>query len=521
MIPIAALLPRAAELFPDRCAVWDGDTRYSYAELLRRVEALANAFRSRGVKKGDRVAVLDNNSFQYAEAYYACAYAGLILVPLNSRLAGPELVYQLNDSAAKVLLVGTSHLDVLETIRPKLASVEWVISYGQEGGPSGALAYEAMLSAAAGGKVLPVESSANDIAQIYYTSGTTGEPKGVCLTHGNMITSAIDSIIGLELNERDVWLHAAPMFHLVDAWAIWAMPLLGASQVMLQFAPERAMQTIDKTKPTAAGMPPALINMMASHPSASRYNLNSLRVICYGGAPTPIGLLQRAAQVMSPRFAHGYGITETSGIASLASAEDFHLSGTPAQLALTNSAGRALPHIGLAVLDEKGNYASLGKPGEIVISGARVMREYWNKPEHTANALRNGWYHTGDLGYLDDQHRLYVVDRIKDMIITGGENVYSVEVERVIGEHPSVREVAVIGVPSDQWGEAVTALVVLREGVQASAEELIAYCDGRIASYKKPKSVVFHRDELPKTGPGKVAKAKLREPYWQGRARRI
>src|SRR6185295_12907422 len=234
MIPIAALLPRAAELFPDRCAVWDGDTRYSYAELLRRVEALANAFRSRGVKKGDRVAVLDNNSFQYAEAYYACAYAGLILVPLNSRLAGPELVYQLNDSAAKVLLVGTSHLDVLETIRPKLASVEWVISYGQEGGPSGALAYEAMLSAAAGGKVLPVESSANDIAQIYYTSGTTGEPKGVCLTHGNMITSAIDSIIGLELNERDVWLHAAPMFHLVDAWAIWAMPLLGASQVMLQ-----------------------------------------------------------------------------------------------------------------------------------------------------------------------------------------------------------------------------------------------------------------------------------------------
>jgi long-chain acyl-CoA synthetase len=521
MIPIASLLPRAAALFPSRCAVRDGETQYTYLELLQRVEALASVFGKGGLQKGDRVAILDNNSFQYAEAYYACAHARLILVPLNSRLAAPELVYQLNDSTARLLLVGASHLDIMEAMRPKLDSVEWVMSFGRASGPAGALSYERLISEQAGAAVPATQSSPDDVAQIYYTSGTTGDPKGVCLTHGNMITSAIDSVIGLELNERDIWLHAAPMFHLVDAWAMWAMPLLGASQVMLQFTPERALQTIDRTRPTAAGMPPALINMMAGHPGASRYDLSSLRVICYGGAPTPLGVLQRAAKVLSSRLAHGYGITETSGIATLASSEDFHLSGSPEQLALTDSAGRALPHIRLAVVDVKGSPCPVGQPGEVVISGARVMRGYWNKPDHTESALRNGWYHTGDLGYLDDQQRLYIVDRIKDMIITGGENVYSVEVERAIAEHPDVREVAVIGVPSETWGEAVMAVVVLRDGAQVSEQELIDHCGGRIANYKKPKSIVFHQGELPKTGPGKLAKARLRAPYWEGRDRRI
>jgi len=259
MINIASLLPRATALYPHRSAVSAGDTQYTYAELLARVQALAGSFGQRGLVKGDRVAILDKNSFQYAEAYYACAHAGLILVPLNARLAGPELVYQLNDSAARVLLVGVSHLEVLEAIRPTLQAMELVVSYGGNVGPSGAVPYEMFLSEAVGLPIAPADTQPDDIAQIYYTRGSTGDPNGVCLTYGNMITSAIDSIIGLELNERDIWLHAAPMFHLVDAWAIWAMPLLGASQVMLSFAPEAAMQIIDAKKPTAAGMPRSLL----------------------------------------------------------------------------------------------------------------------------------------------------------------------------------------------------------------------------------------------------------------------
>jgi long-chain acyl-CoA synthetase len=520
VLPISFILPRASAMYPDRLAIWDGDTRYTFAELGRRVDALVGALKAKGMQPGDRVAILDVNSHHYAEAYYACAQAGMVLVPLNSRLAIPELKYILNDAGSRALLISDSFFPVFEGVRDSLTTLELIVAYGQAPYPRGALEYEALLGSAA-----PDSSRAavdlNSICQIYYTSGTTGEPKGVCLTHGNMITSAFDSIVDLGLTERDSWLHAAPMFHLVDAWSIWSMPMLGATQMMVNFTPERLMQVVNNAKPSATALPPTLINMMANHPKIRDCDLSSLRFIMYGGSPTPLGILQKAIKTIRTEYIHGYGITETSGITTLLRPYEFCVEGPPERVALTASAGRAVPCIQLAIVDDAGQQLPGGKVGEIVIGGPRVMQGYWKKPQHTAEALRNGWYHSGDIGYLDDQQRLFVVDRKKDMIISGGENVYSVEVENVLSMHPAVREVAVIGVPDDRWGEAVKAIIVLNEGAAVSEQEIIQFCNGRIAGYKIPKSVDFSQEQLPKTGPGKVAKRRLRDPYWVDRGRVI
>src|SRR5690606_9977506 len=294
--------------------------------------------------------------------------------------------------------------------------------------PKGAVDYEEALRSAEPESAC-AEVELGDIAQIYYTSGTTGEPKGVCLTFGNMIASAFDSIVGLGLTYRDVWLHGAPMFHLVDAWSIWSMPMIGAPQVTVAFTPERTMEVIQRTKATGVGLPPTLINMMANHPKIGSYDLSSLRFIMYGGSPTPPGILQQAATAIPTAYIHGYGITETSGITTLARPEEFLPEGTAEQVKLTASAGRAVPHIELAVCDDDGRHLPTGEVGEVIVSGARVMQGYWNKPKATSDALVDGWYHTGDMGYLDERQRLFIVDRKKDMIISGGENVYSVEVE--------------------------------------------------------------------------------------------
>ena len=504
MFPISQILPRARALYADRLAVWDGEKRFTFEELGRRVDMLVGALKAKGVKRGDRVGILDVNSYRYAEAYYACAQAGMILLPLNSRLAPPELKYVLNDSGAKALIVTEPFFGAIEGQK-----IEVLIKD-----------YDAFL---AGGQpdstVEKVEL--DDICQIYYTSGTTGEPKGVCLTYRNMIASAFDAIVGLQLGRDDIWLHAAPMFHLVDAWSIWSLPILGATQVMLHFTPEKMMEVVQRTKPTGAGVPPTLINMMANHPKIKEFDLSSLRFIMYGGSPTPLGILQKAVKALPTKYIHGFGITETSGITTLADPADVHVEGTPEQLALTNNAGRAVPHIRLEIFDDHDKPMAKSEVGEVVVSGPRVMREYWQKPKHTAEALKSGWYHTGDMGYLDEQGRLFIVDRKKDMIISGGENVYSVEVENVISQHPAVLEVAAIGVPDAQWGEAVKAICVLREGTAASADEIIAFCRGRIAGYKIPKSVDFSKEQLPKTGPGKIAKRRLRDPFWAGRERKI
>ena len=515
MFPISHILPRACAMYPHRLAMWDGDVRYTFVELGRRVNALVGALKSKGIRQGDRVAVLDVNSHRYAEAYYACAQAGIVFVPLNSRLALPELKYILNDCGAKMLLLSDSFFPFLEGLGQGNTPIEFVIAYGKGPYPNGAIEYEALLANTSLDTTI-AQVTLSDVAQIYYTSGTTGDPKGVCLTYENMICSAFDALVCLALTEQDIWLHSAPMFHLVDAWSIWSLPMIGAAQAVVHFTPERFMETVARTKTTATGLPSTLISMTAEHPKRGAYDLSSLRFIMYGGSPTPIGIMQRAVKVLPTTYRHGYGITETSGITTLLDGAEFCVEGPPERIALTSSAGRAVPHIKLEIADDAGGRLGAGQVGEIVVGGPRVMAGYWNKPKHTSDALRNGWYHTGDVGYLDEEQRLFVVDRKKDMIISGGENVYSVEVENVLSVHPAVREVAVIGVPDDRWGEAVKAIIVLNDGSTVSAEELIQFCDGRIARYKIPKSIDFSEELLPKTGPGKIAKRRLRDPYWAG-----
>lgn len=517
MLSIERILPRARKLYRDRPAINRNGEWLTFEQLSRRVDALAAGLASLGMQRGDRVALLDFNSAEYLEVYYAAAQAGFVFVPLNSRLAAPELKYILNDCGAKVLITSKPFFALLEALRGQLPSVSSVVTCGA--GPAGTVDYEALTGS--GDISAGVSPAPSDLAQIYYTSGTTGEPKGVCLTYENMSVSAIDSAIGLGLDWRDSWLHSAPLFHLVDAWAVWAMPLIGAPQIPLHFTPDQFLAVVEKLRPTATALPPTLISLICSHPKLQSTDLSSLRLIMYGGSPMPLGVLSKAMDLIPTSYMHAYGITETSGITTLLRPESILPQGTAEEIKITGSAGHPVASVGIEIMDDANKFLPEGDIGEIVVSGPRLMAEYWNKPKATAEAIRDGWYHTGDLGYFDGQHNLHVVDRKKDMIISGGENVYSVEVENVLSTHPDVLECAVIGVPSKEWGEAVHAVIVTRDQKSVAADDIVAYCRGKIANYKIPKSVSFSADALPKTGPGKIAKRQIRDVFWQNQTTKI
>ena len=516
MYPLSRVLQRAVALYPDRVAVVDGAVRLSYRRLGERVYRLAAALRGLGLKPGDRVAMLDWNSHRYLEAYYACAHAGVAFMPVNSRLALPELRYVLRDSSARALLFSEPFLPMYEELK---AHLEFGVGLALPKPFAGTADYESILSDAAP-MPAPAATGLDEIMQIYYTSGTTGEPKGVCLTNRNMFCGGLDGALATQATREDRWQHSGPLFHLATSFAVWTMPLVGGAQVCIHFDPKRALQSIASEKVTMTSLPGAILGMMADQPQAAD-SLASLRVIVYGGSPTPLGVLRRAAATFPPALSHAYGITETAGYVTCLGPADHVFEGDAQQVARTASAGQATPLIDVRIVDDEGRDLPAGQVGEVVCGGPKVMAGYWRKPEATAAALRDGWYHTGDMGSLDEQGYLTLVDRKKDMIITGGENVYSVEVESVLSLHPAVAEVAVIGVPDERWGEAVTAIVVPRPGASPTAEELIAFCRGRIAGYKVPKQVHFRADALPKTGPGKIAKRVLRDPFWQNAARKI
>jgi long-chain acyl-CoA synthetase len=512
MFPVARILERAVQAWPERLALSDGERRFTYAQMVERSRKLAGALTSLGLKPGDRVAILDANSFRYVETYYACALAGLVIVPLNSRLAPPELEYMLNDVGARVLLTAPPFFGQLASIRGSLSALEQVVALEGADQLDGAKDYEALL-AAAPPLAEPVDIAPGDTLQIYYTGGTTGMPKGVCLTHECVVLTALDSILGMRFAPTDVWLHAAPLFHLADAWSVWCLPMVGGRQVVAKFDPELILRTIAAERVTKTVLPTTLLNMFASHPMAKQCDLTSLDLIMFGGSPTPLGILQRAQETVPCGYTHCYGITECGGVATLLAPEAFTSNDSEEDRHRQRSAGHPSPHIGLAVLDDDLKPVAQGEVGEIALSGPRIMKEYWGKPQETAAALRGGWYLTGDLGYVDAGGYVHVIDRKKDMIITGGENVYPIDVENVLSAHPQVLEVAVIGLPDARWGEAVTAIVVPREGDAPDAAALTAWCRERIASYKVPKRIVFSAEPLPKTGPSKVAKRLLRERY--------
>lgn len=521
MYPVSRILSRARTFHADRPAVIDGDIRLTYSQLADRVDRLASALVGLGLEPGDRIAILDWNSLRYLEAYYACAQAGLAFLPLNVRLAAPDLGYILNDSEAKALMLSAPFLGLYEEVRGNAPSLETVIALDVPDGPAGLHDYETLLAAARPRRE-PVPSGPDDVILIYYTSGTTGEPKGVCLTNRNMYFGGVDPLVVMNIDRNDIWLHAAPMFHLADSWAVWAMPMAGGTQIAVHFDPDRVLGLIERERVTITALPATLIAMTANHPDVGKFDITSIRQILYGGSPTPLGVLRKAAETFRPGvFLHTYGITETAGIVSCLDPSEHTLDVPPGGIHRAASAGVPAPFIDLRVVDDDGNDLRAGEIGEIALGGPKIMKEYWRKPEATRTALRDGWYRSGDMGWVDDTGAVYLVDRKKDMIITGAENVYSVEVENVLSTHPAVLEVAVIGVPHPLWGEAVKAVVVPHEGHSVSEAELIGFCRGKIAGYKIPKSIDLRDEPLPKTGPGKVAKRRLRDPYWEGHDRRI
>ncbi|MEX2453531.1 MAG: long-chain-fatty-acid--CoA ligase [Rhodospirillaceae bacterium] len=522
MYPASRILERAVRFYPDRPAMVDGDVRLTYRQLGERVDRLANALLGLGLERGDRVAILDRNSHRYAEAYYACAAAGFTFLPLNSRLAAPELAYIFNDSDARALLLSAPFLGVFEEVRAQASGIDFVVGMGLDVQPEGFEDYEAMLGAASA-RPPGIATAPDDVIQIYYTSGTTGEPKGVCLTNANVFFCGTDCLGAMDFRQGCVWLHSGPMFHLADAFALWATPMAGGTQVCVHFEPEAVLRLIETERVTLTSLPATLIALIANNADVSKYDLSSLTQVLYGGSPTPLGVLRKAEAFLPPgTLFHSYGITETAGITCCLAASDHDLTVPPDGVHRAASCGPPTPFIDLRVVDDNDNDVAVGEIGEVVCGGPKIMSAYWRKPEVTAEALRDGWYHTGDMGYLDETGHLYLVDRKKDMIITGGENVYSVEVENVLSTHPAVLEVAVIGIPQELRGEQVHAVIVPRPGSDAPGEaEIIGFCRGRIAGYKIPKSVSFVAGPLPTTGPGKIAKRRLRDPYWAEQQRNI
>ncbi len=505
MFHLSRVLVRAALLFAGRIAVEDGAVTLTYGALAVRVAALAASLARRGVKPGERIALLDRNSFRTMEVHFACAALGAVLVPLNVRLARLEVERVLAQTEPVLVFAPASFT---ASIGDGFSTVSW-----NDGDPLQTSSdYESLLAEPA--PLRELAAPAGDLAQIFYTSGTNGEPKGVCLTHGNLAASALDSIVALELNAGDVWLHVAPMFHLVDAFAIWAITLVGGRHVVRHFVAETFADEIAEYGVTKTSMPPTLIALAAERAEDRDPRFASLVRVSYGGSPMAEAVHHRASRVMDAAFVQAYGITETSGLVTQQLPGDYRADGDDMQRARIVSAGGPVVSIDLRIVDDAGADVAQGSVGEILVAGPRVMAGYWHNQEATRAAICDGWYRTGDLGRRDAGGHLFIVGRKKDMIITGGENVYPNEVENALALHPAVLEVAVFGIPSVRWGEEVRAAIVFRDGSSAEPDELIAFCRERIGGYKIPKSFEFRSEPLPKTGPGKVAKNILRDPHW-------
>jgi acyl-CoA synthetase (AMP-forming)/AMP-acid ligase II len=501
-------LHRAAQQDPDRVLTICGNRTRTVAESMARIARLAGALRSIGVKRGDRVGILALNSDRYHEFLLAVPWADAVVNPVNVRWTTAEIAYSLVDCDTRVLFVDDAFASMVPALREQAPNLETVIFCGDEISPEGALDYEQLVSSHE-----PIEDARrgrDDLLGVFYTGGTTGHPKGVMLTHRNVLTSAMGGLVTLDMYSRGgVLLHAAPMFHLADI-AAWLLGLMtGSTHVMVpSFSAPAVVDAITRHRVTDTLLVPTMIQMLVDSPEAVGADLSSVQRIVYGASPISQAVLERArGKLESAAFTQGYGMTEAAPIATLLSPSDHDVPG------LTRSCGRAGAHVDVRIVDENDNEVPRGVVGEIVLSGDNVMLGYWNKPDETAAALRNGWMHTGDGGYMDEHGYVFVVDRFKDMIVTGGENVYSAEVENALAKHDAVESVAVIGVPDSNWGERVHAVVVLKAGAAATGEELTAFCRGFIANYKVPRSVSFI-DAMPLSGAGKILKRELRAEYW-------
>lgn len=496
-----------------------GDQRLTYGQANEQINRLAQAFLSSGVQKGTRVAVLSKNSLEYVMLYYAASKAGVVLVPLNYRLVPSEWAYIVNDARAEMLIASAEYVDPVNELRGELETVNQLVAIGGAAQP-GWIDFQRWV---ADQPTSPPQLSItpDDDAIQMYTSGTTGHPKGAVVTHSNLTVNLAQAAPTIELQPGDRLLIVAPLYHVAATFFTFSAISRGASlYVYEEFDPVEVVRALGHEVIRWALLVPAMIQAcLVAVPDAKERSYPDLRCIFYGGSPIAEETLRRAIDTFKCDFVQIFGMTELSPAATALSSEDHRraLDGRPDLLL---SAGRAMPGTELQIVDENDSPVPNGTMGEILVRGPQVMKGYWNMPEETAEAIRGGWMHTGDAGTLDDEGYLYIQDRIKDMIVSGGENVYPRSVEEVLFKHPAIADAAVIGIPDDQWGEAVHAIVVLREGESVTEEEIFSFCRGKMGGFERPRSVEVV-GELPRNASGKVLKRELREPYWKGRGRRV
>jgi len=512
-------LHRAVQQKPDAIAVRFQGRERSNKEFAGRVARLAWVLQSLGMAPGDRVAMLALNSDVYLEYQFGVWWGGGVVNPCNTRWSAAEIIFSLQDSTSSILIVDDAFVKMAPQIREQAASIRHIIYAGQGETPPGMLGYETLLAAA-----VPAEDvcrQGSDLAGLFYTGGTTGFPKGVMLSHHNLWASAMASIAEGLAGTGRVYLHAAPMFHLADMAFSMTHALSGNTHAFVPgFSAEAVLASIDRDRVTDMLLVPTMIQMLVDHPAMQAgYDLGSLKRICYGASPIAEAVLDRAMAVLpGVDFVQAYGMTELSPIATINHACNHTVEGRKA--GKLRSAGRATVGAEVKIVNGDGIEVARGEVGEVVVRGANVMLGYWNNPAQTEAAIRKGWMHTGDGAYMDADGYIFIVDRMKDMIISGGENIFSAEVENAIASHPAVAACAVIGIPNPAWGESVHAVIVPKPGCTPDADDIIAHCKALIAGYKCPRSIAF-AGQLPLSGAGKVLKNQLREPFWSGRQRGV
>jgi len=513
-------LHRHLQSRPDAVAICAEGRTLTYSQYGDRVARLAGALKDLGVESNDRVAMLAFNCQRYIEYFLAVPWADGVLNPVNFRWSAAEIIYSLDDSQTTILIVDDHHKALGARILEEAKTLRLVIYAGDGETPQGMLDYEALIAASQ-----PLEDArrgGDQLLGIFYTGGTTGFPKGVMLSHNNISFTVMNALMHGRCAANAVFLHSMPMFHLADFTATVALFFSGGTHVVLpSFTAKGALEAIDRHRVTEILLAPTMIQMLLDgHQNQGQaLDVGSLQRICYGASSITPALLDRARGVFfNAGFTQNYGMTELAPTATTLGVQ-YHTAEGQASGKMY-SAGLPAACVEVRIVDDQDNEVPRGTVGEIIVRGPNVMLGYWKKPEATAEALRGGWMHTGDGGYMDEDGFVYVCDRLKDMVVSGGENIYSAEVETAIASHPAVAQSAVIGIPCQKWGETVHAVIILKPGYSARGEDIITHCRQFIAGYKVPRSIEF-REALPLTSVGKVLKTELRKPFWENQSRGI
>jgi len=511
-------IPRCGAItYPDNIAMVYEGSRLTYREFNNRVNRFANALLKLGYKKGDRLCVIAENCSKYMEAYFAAAKIGMSVTPLNIRLGDPELAYVVNDSEAKIFLVGEGHEERVKKMKGEFSNIKtWITLDNPVDGFTG---YEDLLGKSSEAEPDPdlYDIQESDMAILMYTGGTTGLPKGVMISHRQCTTLAMACAISLSLSSKDSTCYVLPIFH-ISFWPILGIMVAGGKVcINRQVNLDVILKLIQDEKCTHMNLVPTIYGWLVDFPNVDKYDLSSLRALTYAGSPFPVEVLKKCIRKFGNKFKQVYGATEVAPITWLEE-WDHHLEGEKSKYLY--SAGKETMFGRIKIVDDDDVTLGPGEKGEVCIKGKHVMLGYWKNPDLTAKVLKGGWYHTSDIGYLDEEGYLYLTDRKADMIISGGENVYPAEVENVIYQHPAVFECSVVSAPDPKWGEIVQAVVVLKPGQKATEEEIIEHCKKILAGYKCPKAVAFW-DAIPKTIIGKIIKKDIKAKFWEGKGRSI